>query len=58
MKSVSRLSFLKTAGAAAGAAAISASPAVAAAAEPDAVEMTPTVPITGSRSCGMHASVR
>jgi len=42
MKSVSRRSFLKTAGVAAGAAAISATPAVAAASEPDAVETTPT----------------
>ena len=40
MKSVSRRSFLKTAGLAAGAAAISVAPATA---EPGAVEMTPTV---------------
>ena len=45
MKSVSRRSFLKTAGVAAGAAAISATPAVAAATEPDAVETTPSTPV-------------
>ena len=44
MKSVSRASFLKTAGAAAGAAAISVSPALGAV-EPELVEMTPTGPI-------------
>ncbi len=46
MKSVSRRSFLKTAGVAAGAAAISASPAGAAVnADPGAIEMAPTMPI-------------
>jgi hypothetical protein len=42
MDSLSRRSFLKTAGVATGAAAISASPAVAAAMDPGAVETTPT----------------
>jgi len=42
MNKLSRGSFLKTAGVATGAAAISASPAIAAAMEPDAVEATPT----------------
>ena len=42
MNSFSRRSFLKTAGVATGAAAISASPAVAAAIEPGAVETTPS----------------
>jgi hypothetical protein len=45
MKSVSRRSFLKTAGVAAGAAAISAAPAVAAATGPDAIETVPSTPI-------------
>jgi hypothetical protein len=45
MNSVSRRSFLKTAGIATGAAAISASPAVAAAVQPNAVELEPTAPI-------------
>jgi len=46
MKSVSRSAFLKSAGVAAGAAAISASPAVAAATgEPAAIEIAPTTPI-------------
>ena len=45
MKSVNRRSFLKTAGVAAGAAAISAAPAVSAATEPDAVETTPSTPV-------------
>jgi hypothetical protein len=42
MNMLSRASFLKAAGAATGAAAISASPAVAAAMDPGAVETTPT----------------
>jgi hypothetical protein len=42
MNNVSRRSFLKTAGVVTGAAAISASPAVAAAIEPGTVETTPT----------------
>jgi TAT (twin-arginine translocation) pathway-exported protein len=42
MNSVSRRSFLKTAGVATGAAAISASPAAAAAMQPDSIETTPT----------------
>jgi hypothetical protein len=42
MNSFSRRSFLKTAGVATGAAAISASPAIAAAIEPGAVEKTPS----------------
>jgi hypothetical protein len=45
MNSVSRRSFLKTAGIATGAAAISASPAVAAAVQPNAVELEPSAPI-------------
>jgi hypothetical protein len=45
MNNVSRRSFLKTAGVATGAAAISASPAVAAAIQPDAVETTPSGPM-------------
>jgi hypothetical protein len=45
MKSLSRRSFLKTAGAATGAAAISASPAVAAAMGPSTVETAPSVPL-------------
>jgi len=45
MNKVSRLSFLKSAGAAAGVAALSASPAVAAAAEPGQVEVDPSVPL-------------
>jgi anaerobic selenocysteine-containing dehydrogenase len=45
MNSVSRRSFLKTAGVAAGAAAISAQSAVAAVSEPEAVQTTPTLPI-------------
>jgi hypothetical protein len=42
MTSLSRGSFLKSAGVAAGAAAVSASPAVAAAIDPGAVEIAPT----------------
>jgi hypothetical protein len=42
MNSFSRRSFLKSAGVATGAAAISASPAVAAAIEPDTVQTAPT----------------
>jgi len=45
MNNVSRRSFLKTAGLATGAAAVAASPAVAAAVQPDAVETTPTGPL-------------
>jgi TAT (twin-arginine translocation) pathway signal sequence len=45
MPNYSRRSFLKTAGAATGMAAISASPAVAAAIEPGAVETTPSGPV-------------
>lgn len=45
MKSVSRRSFLTTAGVATGAAALSAQSALAAATEPDAAETTPTIPI-------------
>ena len=45
MKTFSRRSFLKTAGVATGAAAMSASPAVAAAMQPNAVETMPTRPI-------------
>ena len=45
MNTFSRRSFLKTAGVATGAAAISASPAVAAAIEPGAVETTPSGPL-------------
>ena len=45
MKTFSRRSFLKTAGVATGAAAVSASPAVAAAMQPNAVETMPTGPI-------------
>jgi hypothetical protein len=45
MNTFSRRSFLKTAGVATGAAAVSASPAVAAAMQPSAVETTPTGPI-------------
>jgi len=45
MKSATRRSFLKSAGLAAGAAAFTASPALAAAVEPDAVELIPTAQI-------------
>ena len=45
MNTFSRRSFLKTAGVATGAAAMSASPAVAAAMQPNAVETMPTGPI-------------
>jgi hypothetical protein len=45
MNTVSRLSFLKTAGVATGAAAITASPAVAAAMQPNALETMPSGPI-------------
>ncbi len=45
MNTVSRRSFLKTAGLATGAAAITASPAVAAAVQPNALETTPTGPL-------------
>ena len=45
MKTFSRGAFLKTAGVATGAAAISASPAVAAALQPDALETAPSGPI-------------
>jgi hypothetical protein len=45
MKRLDRRSFLKTAGAATGAAAFSASPAVAAAFEPHPVETAPTGPM-------------
>jgi len=44
MNTVSRLSFLKVAGVATGAAAVSASPAVAKALEPNALETTPSGP--------------
>ena len=42
MNMLNRRSFLKTAGVATGAAVISASPAIAAAIEPDTIETTPT----------------
>ena len=45
MNTVSRRSFLKTAGVATGAMAITASPAVAAALQPGALEMTPSGPL-------------
>ena len=45
MNTISRRSFLKTAGAATGAAAISASPAVAAAIQPGALETSPSGPL-------------
>jgi hypothetical protein len=45
MTTINRLSFLKTAGVATGAAAISASPALAAAIEPGAVETVPSGPV-------------
>jgi hypothetical protein len=45
MSTINRLSFLKTAGVATGLAAVSASPALAAAVEPGAVETAPTVPL-------------
>ncbi len=45
MTTINRLSFLKTAGVATGAAAISASPALAAAIEPGAVETAPSGPV-------------
>jgi hypothetical protein len=45
MNTVNRLSFLKTAGVATGAAAITASPAVAAAMQPNALETTPSGPL-------------
>ena len=44
MNTVSRRSFLKTAGLATGAAALTASPAVAAAIEPNALETAPSAP--------------
>ena len=47
MKSVSRRTFLKTTGVAAGAAAISAAPALGVAAEPVALETTPSSPVQG-----------
>jgi hypothetical protein len=45
MNNLSRRSFLKTAGVATGAAAITASPAVAAALQPGALETTPSGPL-------------
>ena len=45
MNTVSRRSFLKTAGLATGAAALTASPAVAAAIEPNALETAPSAPL-------------
>ena len=45
MTTVSRRSFLKTAGAATGAAAITASPALATAIQPGALETTPSGPL-------------
>ena len=45
MNRLSRLSFLKSAGAAAGVAAVTSSPAVAAAIDPGAVETSPSVPV-------------
>jgi hypothetical protein len=45
MTTINRLSFLKAAGVAAGTAAIAASPALAAAVEPGAVETVPGTPI-------------
>ena len=45
MNTVSRRSFLKTAGLATGAAAVTASPSVAAALQPDALETTPSGPL-------------
>ena len=45
MNTVSRRSFLKAAGVATGAAAVSASPAVGAALEPNALETTPSGPL-------------
>ena len=45
MNTVSRRSFLKTAGVATGAVAITASPAVAAALQPGPLEMTPSGPL-------------
>jgi len=45
MNTVSRRSFLKTAGVATGAVAITASPAVAAALQPGALEITPSGPL-------------
>jgi voltage-gated potassium channel Kch len=45
MKTFSRRSFLKTAGVATGAAAVSATPALAATIEPAAVETTPSGPL-------------
>ncbi len=47
MTTINRLTFLKTAGVATGMAAISSSPALAAAVEPGAVETTPGGPIPG-----------
>ena len=45
MNTVSRRSFLKAAGLATGAAAVTASPSVAAALQPDALETTPSGPL-------------
>ncbi len=45
MNTISRRSFIKTAGVATGAAAITASPAVAAAIQPGALETTPSGPL-------------
>ena len=45
MNTVSRRSFLRTAGLATGAAAVTASPSVAAALQPDALETTPSGPL-------------
>ena len=45
MNTVSRRSFLKTAGLATGAAAVAASPSVAAAVQPNALETTPSGPL-------------
>ena len=45
MNEVSRRSFLKAAGLATGAAAVTASPSVAAALQPDALETTPSGPL-------------
>jgi hypothetical protein len=45
MTTINRLSFLKTAGVATGMAAVSASPALAAAADPGAVETAPSGPV-------------
>ena len=52
MNTLSRGSFLKTAGVATGAAAITASPAVAAALQPGALETTPSGPLPHERRVG------